>query len=213
TRVRGSGPVLGPRRRSGSGSRGRGRLRRGVRALAADLEHYLAEFAAGLEAFVGGRGPLELKGGGNRNLQSPRLEQRQNRAFERPGGERLLLEGTRTQRRAEDAHALGHEQSEIELALGAGADSDHDDSALGGEGRQVVREVGGADQFQDHVKWAVLGEIAGRDGSRTQLLHRRAQIIASYRRRNPCAGRPRKLDGRRADPSGATVDEQPFTAP
>ena len=66
-------------------------------------------------------------------------QQRQHRALHRPRGERLLLDRSRTQHRAVDPRALGHQQPEVDLGLGAGADPDRRDPADGARARRDRR--------------------------------------------------------------------------
>ena len=154
------------------------------------FEHDLAELAARREALVGGGGLVEREGLGDRHAQRARVEQRQHLALEAPRGERLLLQRPRAQGRAVDARALAHQREQVQLALGAGGHADHDDPPAGGERVQVLGQVGGADQLEDHVERAVLGEALGRDrlGAERRHLRRAAPRGA----RSPSRARPRR---------------------
>ena len=72
----------------------------------------------------------------------------------------------------------------------------------------VVRQVGRADQLEDHVERAVLAEALGLDHLGAERGHLGAQIGIAHRRGHAGAGGAAELDRRRADAAGAAVDEQ-----
>ena len=99
--------------------------------------------------------------------------------------------------------------SRLSSALAPARDADHGDPPAGGERLQVLGQVGRADELEDHVERAVLGEALGRDrlGAERGDLRRAAPRCARSRSRARPAARA-ELDRGRADAAGAAVDEQ-----
>src|SRR4051794_19558391 len=95
-----------------------------------ELEGYddLAQLSAGLEALVGLRGPIERELGGDWHGEVAGREAREHGPLDEPRRLRLVLERARAQRRAVNPRALGHQQTELDLGLAAGADPDHADA-------------------------------------------------------------------------------------
>src|SRR5271166_4783080 len=92
-------------------------------------------------------------------------------------GERFLLQRTRAQGGAVDAGALAHQREQVQLALGARGNTDYGDSPSGGERSEILREIEGADELEDHVERPVLGKALGRDHLRPELRNLLAQQI------------------------------------
>ncbi len=78
----------------------------------------------------------------------------------------------------------------------------------GRERVQVLGQVGGADELEDHVEGAVLGEALGRDRLGAERRDLRAQLLAAHGRRHARPGGPGELDRGGADTAGASVHEQ-----
>ena len=100
--------------------------------------------------------------------------------------------------------ALAHQRAEVQIALGAGADADHGDPPADRERVDVLGEVRRADELEDHVERAMLGEALGGD-QRPRRAPRPAlaQSLVAHRRGDARAARPAELDGRGADAAGA----------
>ena len=77
-----------------------------------------------------------------------------------------------------------------------------------GERLQVLGQVGRADELEDHVERAVLGEALGRDRLGAERRDRVAQLLAAHRRGDPRARGAAELDRRGAHAAGAAVHEQ-----
>ncbi len=78
----------------------------------------------------------------------------------------------------------------------------------GRERLEVVRQVGRADELEDHVERAMLGEAIGRDRLGAELAHLRAQLAGAHGGGHPGAGGACELDRRSADTARAAVHEQ-----
>jgi hypothetical protein len=129
--------------------------------------------------------------------------------LDRPRGRGLLLERPRAQCRGHDPAALAHQHRQVELGLRARADPDHDDPPAGLERLDVVGQVRRADQLEDHVERAVVGEpLRVDDRVRAELLDRGSLGLVAHGRRYARARRARELDRRRAHAAGRAVHEQ-----
>ena len=73
---------------------------------------------------------------------------------------------------------------------------------------EVLRQVRGAHQLEDHVERPAIGEALWRDRLGAQLRDLIAQLLAAHRRGHARARRPGELDRRGAHASGAAVHEQ-----
>jgi hypothetical protein len=92
--------------------------------------------------------------------------------------------------------------------LSPGADPDHHDPSPHTQRPQVGREVGGPDQLENHVEGAVLLEPFRGDHLGPETRHRVSVIRIANRGGHPRSGGVAELDGGRAHPAGATVDQQ-----
>ena len=114
----------------------------------------------------------------------------------------LLGDRSCPQHRAVDASALPHQQPEIELGARAGAGPDHRDAPPSREPREVRREVGAADQLEDHV---VLAVDVGIGAERAQLV----VMVARVRGHTGTSSEP-ELHRGAPDAARGTVHEQPL---
>ena len=128
--------------------------------------------------------------------------------------------GRDAERRADEAPALGQQQSDVELGARSGHRGQEHHAALPRENAQVSRERVGADGVEDHGDRVAppcpldrVGKRARRrvDGEiRARLADRRELGGAARRRRDRRAEELRRLDRREPDARGAGVDEHPF---
>ena len=107
-----------------------------------------------------------------------------------------------------DPRPLAHQRQQVQLGLGTGPHPDHGDPPAGGERLQVLGQVGRADQLEDHVEGAVLGEPLAVDRLGAEPGHLVAQLRAANGRRHLGAGRTPELDRGRAHAAGAPVHQQ-----
>ena len=123
---------------------------------------------------------------------------------------RFLLERTGAERRVQDPGPPLHGQSQVDLGLGAGADSDHHDPAPEAQRLEVAGHVGRADELEDHVERTVLLEALGGDHVGAELRDPIPVVRIPDSRGHARSGRVGKLDRRRANAAGAAVHEQPL---
>ena len=161
------------------------------------------------EALVGLLGLVEREGVRHGHGQGAALEERQHLALDQARGERLLLERPGAQRGAVDARVLLHQPEQVDLGLGAAAaHADHADAAAAGERGDVLPEVAGPHQLEDHVEGAVLAEALRRDRTGSEGLDLGAQLLAPDGGRDARAGRLPDLDRGGAHAAGPAVHEQ-----
>ena len=142
--------------------------------------------------------------------EAPVGDQGQGLVLDPAGGVGLLLQRARAQVRAEHAGPAGHQLAKVEVDRCPGADPDDQQAAAGGQGVEVGREVGGADQLQDHVEGSVLERLGGVGDHRgAELGHGLVMAGVADAGHDPGPGGGAQLDGGRADPAGGAVDQQP----
>src|SRR2546428_539870 len=73
----------------------------------------------------------------------------------------LLPDRAAGRRGADDREPADQKLRQVDLALGAAHEADHNEPPAGRERGQVVREIGGADVVEDDVDAAPAGELAG----------------------------------------------------
>ena len=119
--------------------------------------------------------------------------------------------GAGAQRRAVDPGALDHQQAEVDLAVGAGADADHGDPPAGAERAQVVGHVRARRPARGSRRTARASTNSS--GASTAGAERRdalAQLGVADGRGHAGARGAAELHRRGADPAGGAVDEQPL---
>ena len=177
-----------------------------------DREHDLAELAAGGEALVGGGGLLQREGRGDRHARAcpssnsgstSRSSRRAASAFSSSGRARSVEPWMRAR--------FPISARRLSSALAPAATPITTIRPPVASAVQVLGQVGGADQLEDHVEGAVLGEALAGDhrGARAP----RPASRASARRTVAVTRAPlarAELDRRRADAAGAAVHQQPL---
>src|SRR5207244_2888853 len=73
----------------------------------------------------------------------------------------LLVDRAGAQRRADEREPADQKLRQVDLALGAAHEADHDEPPTDRQGGQVLRQVSGADVIQDDVDAAPARELAG----------------------------------------------------
>ena len=109
--------------------------------------------------------------------------------------------------------ALGHQDPEVELGLGPGADADHRDPAAGRERGEVARHVRAADELEHDVERAVLLEALGVDGVDVERVDALAQVGVAHGGGDARARHLAELDRGHADAARGAVDEQALAGP
>ena len=169
------------------------------------------------------RGAIRRKARVDRDSQRIRVEPREDLFAEARDDPRLLLPRAGPERRADEAPALGQQQSDVELGARSGQRGQEHHAALPRENAQVSRERVGADGVEDHgdrvappcpfdhvgkrSRRRVDGEIA--PAARIPSSLAALRVVAATAR----AQEFRRLDRREPDARGACVDQHPFSPP
>ena len=135
----------------------------------------------------------------------------------------LLLDGPGPQRRRVHRRALGHQPSEVELALRSPLQTDDHEPTTGCEDAHVVLEVLRADDVQHHIHTLAIGEVAGSGDpvvlavvDRGVRSERQAGVhlaLAAARDDRPGTEQRSHLDRHRPDSGAPAVDEDGLPFP
>ena len=130
----------------------------------------------------------------------------------------LLLDGPGPQCRCVHRRALGHQPSEVELALRSPLQTDDDQPTVGRECADVVVEVLRPDDVQQHIDPLTIGEIAGGGdpvllavvdrGVRSEGQTGVHLALAAAGDDRPGSEQRGHLDRHRADSGASAVDEE-----
>src|SRR5262245_16948229 len=115
-------------------------------------EHDLAEAGVALHALVRTRGVGERHDLIDHRLEQTACEERHDLELECAHRGDLLLERTRAQNGAEDPRALAQHESEIEIAFGAGHQTDEHDATERCDAAQILGDVCATDELKDHAR-------------------------------------------------------------
>ena len=153
----------------------------------------------------------------NDGRNHPLLEQRPDVLAQIASNDALLRRRARSQRRAGDPGALAHHDREVELALGGFQKGDLQQPPLDREQIEIPRNVITADDVEDQVDTAAVGDplrfgdpVSGAVVERVRsakLPCRFAFVVAAGGGQHHGAKRPRQLNRGSANAAGPAVDQ------